>query len=64
MFISHASERVREEKGTLHYDAGSSATMEDQERMSSRTTMRKTKQPLLDVVYLSGNCSDPFIELF
>lgn len=63
MFIGHASERVREEKGTLHYDAGSSATTEDQERMSSRTTTRKTKQPLLDVVYLSGNCSDFFIEV-
>lgn len=54
MFIGHASERVREEKGTLHYDAGSSATMGDQEKMNSGTLTRKKKQLLLDVVYLSG----------
>ncbi|KAL1278474.1 hypothetical protein QQF64_025147 [Cirrhinus molitorella] len=42
MFIGHASERVGDEKGTLHYRAGSS---EDQERMSSRTTTRKTNKP-------------------
>lgn len=35
---------LERKKGTLHYKAGSS---EDQERMSSRTTTRKTKQLLV-----------------